>query len=126
MVLMCYRLMNDWPWHASRPWLLLGSLPCAQHRLMGPCPCRRFPSRKEENWWLIVGQPELNLCHIIKRQPLKQSAVNKLRFKAPSEPGQHELKLMFISDSYVGADQVGFTDHTSSAGTTQQPNHVAG
>ena len=79
---------------------------------VGPCPCCRFPSRKEENWWLIVGQPELNLCHIIKRQPLKQSAVNKLRFKAPSEPGQHELKLMFISDSYVGADQVCFTDPT--------------
>ena len=67
-----------------------------------------------------MGQPELNLCHIIKRQPLKQSAVNKLKFKAPSEPGQHELKLMFISDSYVGADQVGCTDDTSSAGTTQQ------
>ena len=67
-----------------------------------------------------MGQPELNLCHIIKRQPLKQSAVNKLRFKAPSEPGQHELKLMFISDSYVGADQVGCTDDTSSARTTQQ------
>ena len=68
-------------------------------------PCR-FPGRKEENWWLVVGQPEINVCHTIKRLALKQSAVNKLKVQAPSQPGKCELKLMFISDSYVGVDQV--------------------
>ena len=66
----------------------------------------RFPGRKEENWWLVVGDPKGNSLLAIKRQALQKKGRAKLDITAPSQPGTHHLTLFFMCDSYMGCDQV--------------------
>lgn len=60
--------------------------------------------RKEEGWWLIVGDPETNQLLSIKRLTINESAEAKLDF-IPPQPGKFIYKLFFMCDSYLGADQ---------------------
>ena len=66
----------------------------------------RYPARKEEQWWLVVGDPKANSLLAIKRVSLQRKSKVKLDFAAPSETGSHHLVLYFMCDSYLGADQV--------------------
>ena len=57
-------------------------------------------------WWIIVGDPAKNTLIFIKRvNASTKRTKTRLNFAAPSDPGDHELKLYFICDSYMGADQ---------------------
>ncbi|KAI6193789.1 hypothetical protein M3Y96_01056000 [Aphelenchoides besseyi] len=60
--------------------------------------------RKEEGWWLIVGEKKTNQLLSIKRLTVNTSNKVRLDFVIP-ESGKHELKLYFMCDSYLGADQ---------------------
>ena len=72
----------------------------------------RYPARKEEQWWLVVGDPKANSLLAIKRVSLQRKSKVKLDFAAPSEAGSHHLVLYFMCDSYLGADQVSnFLNH---------------
>lgn len=65
-----------------------------------------YPKPKQEGWWLIVGNPAENTLLFNKRvNNLTKRSKTKLSFPAPSKPGEYELKLYFICDSYMGADQ---------------------
>lgn len=65
-----------------------------------------FPKPKMEAWWLIVGDPARNSLLFIKRvNKITKRTRTKLNFAAPAEAGDHDLKLFFICDSYMGADQ---------------------
>lgn len=66
----------------------------------------RFPGRKDENWWLVVGDPKSNTLLAIKRQALQKKGRAKLDITAPTTPGTHHLTLYFMCDSYMGCDQV--------------------
>jgi len=68
----------------------------------------RYPGRKDENWWLVVGDPKNNTLLAIKRQALGRKGRAKLDITAPSTPGTHHLTLYFMCDSYMGCDQVRF------------------
>ncbi|KAK6736456.1 hypothetical protein RB195_019253 [Necator americanus] len=64
-----------------------------------------FPQkRKEEGWWLVVGDPAANALYSIKRLTINEKAKMQLDFVAQSA-GRFEYKLYFICDSYLGADQ---------------------
>ena len=89
-----------------------------------------FPQKREEGWWLVIGQPKTNtsvcvharicvraclwasplppLCPYslvtIKRLTLQSKAKVKLEFPAP-KPGEHKYMLYFMCDAYVGCDQ---------------------
>lgn len=64
-----------------------------------------FPQkRKEEGWWLVIGDSESNALLTIKRLVINEKSSVQLDFAAP-RPGHHKFKLFFISDSYLGADQ---------------------
>jgi len=63
-----------------------------------------FPKEKEEGWWLVIGDVAANSLLCIKRISLQQKAKVKLDFVAP-EPGEYNLKLYLMSDSYLGCDQ---------------------
>uniref|UniRef100_A0AC34R1E7 SEC63 domain-containing protein n=1 Tax=Panagrolaimus sp. JU765 TaxID=591449 RepID=A0AC34R1E7_9BILA len=63
-----------------------------------------YPVKKDEGWWLVVGEPETNLLCSIKRVTINATAAAALEFN-PTEPGKHKYKLYFICDSYLGADQ---------------------
>ena len=64
----------------------------------------RFPTAKEEGWWLIVGDTKSNGLLCIKRITLQHKAKVKLEFVAP-DAGEYAYTLYLISDSYLGCDQ---------------------
>ena len=65
----------------------------------------RYPGRKEESWWLVVGDPSTNALLAIKRVALARRARIKLEFVAPAAAGPAALTLFFMCDSYLGCDQ---------------------
>lgn len=60
--------------------------------------------KREEGWWVVIGDPKSNSLLSIKRLTLQQKAKVKLDFVAPS-PGHHNYTLYFMSDAYLGCDQ---------------------
>jgi pre-mRNA-splicing helicase BRR2 len=63
-----------------------------------------YPVKKMENWWLVVGDESSKTLLAIKRITIGKSLNVKLEYTVPT-PGEHELKLFLMSDSYVGVDQ---------------------
>ena len=63
-----------------------------------------YPKRKDEGWWLVVGDPKANSLVSIKRVSLQARSKIKLEFVAP-EPGSYDYTLFFMSDSFLGCDQ---------------------
>ena len=60
--------------------------------------------KREEGWWVVIGDPKNNSLISIKRLTLQQKAKVKLDFVAPS-PGKHSYVLYYMSDAYMGCDQ---------------------
>ncbi|XP_055378712.1 U5 small nuclear ribonucleoprotein 200 kDa helicase [Condylostylus longicornis] len=75
-----------------------------EDEVTGPVIAPFFPQKREEGWWVVIGDPKTNSLLSIKRLTLQQKARVKLDFVAPS-PGRHEYTLYFMSDSYLGCDQ---------------------
>eukprot|EP00730_Choanoeca_flexa_P002247 TRINITY_DN10972_c0_g1_i1.p1 TRINITY_DN10972_c0_g1~~TRINITY_DN10972_c0_g1_i1.p1 ORF type:complete len:1796 (+),score=582.18 TRINITY_DN10972_c0_g1_i1:116-5389(+) len=71
---------------------------------VGPVLAPFYPQRKDEAWWVVIGDQTDNKLLAIKRVPLQHSANVALQFEAPSE-GKRNLKLFFMCDSYLGCDQ---------------------
>jgi len=63
-----------------------------------------YPGKKTENWWLVVGEESSKTLLAIKRVTIGRALNVKLEFTVPT-PGNHDLKLFLMSDSYVGVDQ---------------------
>ncbi|KAK0633434.1 Sec63 Brl domain-containing protein [Immersiella caudata] len=63
-----------------------------------------YPGKKTENWWLVVGEESTKMLLAIKRVTIGRALNVKLEFTVPT-PGNHDLKLFLMSDSYVGVDQ---------------------
>ena len=73
---------------------------------VGPVIAPFFPRRREEGWWLVIGEQKSNTLLCIKRLTVTQAKTKvKLEFTAPQEPGKHTLTLFFMCDSYLGCDQ---------------------
>ena len=70
--------------------------------------CSRYPGRKDESWWLVVGDIKGNQLLAIKRVPLLRASVVRLDMTAPKVLGKQDFTLFFMCDSYMGCDQVGF------------------
>ena len=63
-----------------------------------------YPGKKMENWWLVVGDEKARNLLAIKRVTIGRELSVRLEYTVPS-PGKHSLKLLLMSDSYVGVDQ---------------------
>ncbi|KAG9238534.1 Sec63 Brl domain-containing protein [Amylocarpus encephaloides] len=63
-----------------------------------------YPVKKMENWWLVVGEESSKTLLAIKRITIGKALNLKLEYTVPT-PGEHELKLFLMSDSYLGVDQ---------------------
>jgi len=70
----------------------------------GPVNAPHYPKRKDEGWWLVVGDTKRNALVSIKRVPLQVRSKVKLDFVAP-EQGEYDYVLYFMCDSYLGCDQ---------------------
>jgi len=69
----------------------------------GPVIAPHFPQKREEGWWLVVGELKSNALISIKRLTLQQKSQVVLDFVAPSV-GPHQYILYFMSDAYMGCD----------------------
>ncbi|CAF4053652.1 unnamed protein product, partial [Rotaria sp. Silwood2] len=69
----------------------------------GPVIAPLFPQKREEGWWLVIGELKTNALISIKRLTLQQKAQVVLDFTAPSA-GTHNYILYFMSDAYMGCD----------------------
>ncbi len=70
----------------------------------GPVVAPFFPTKREEGWWVVIGDHRSNTLLSIKRLTLQQRAKFRLDFVAPRE-GNYSYTLYFMSDSYLGCDQ---------------------
>ena len=61
--------------------------------------------KREEAWWLVVGDSKENSLISIKRVPLAKKSKIKLDFQTPKSGGEHSYSLYFMCDSYMGCDQ---------------------
>merc|ERR1711953_1271203 len=75
-----------------------------EDEVTGPVIAPFFPTKREEGWWVIIGDPKANSLLSIKRLTLQQKAKFMLDFIAP-KPGKYSFVLYFMSDSYLGCDQ---------------------
>lgn len=63
-----------------------------------------FPQKKDESWWLVLGDPATNTLLANKRVTLQEAGQYRLDF-VPPRAGDVTYKLYFMCDSYVGCDQ---------------------
>lgn len=63
-----------------------------------------YPTKKMENWWLVVGDDKTRNLLAIKRVTIGRELSVRLEYTVAT-PGEHNLKLFLMSDSYVGVDQ---------------------
>lgn len=54
----------------------------------------------------MIGDPKANSLLAIKRLPLLWKKTVKLDFQVPVRMGKNDLMLYYMSDSYLGCDQV--------------------
>ena len=64
-----------------------------------------FPKEKRESWWIVVGDTKNNTLMSLKRVNLQHKQKVMLEFMAPEDPGDYNLTLFCMSDSYLGCDQ---------------------
>ncbi|KAH3788153.1 U5 small nuclear ribonucleoprotein 200 kDa helicase-like [Dreissena polymorpha] len=75
-----------------------------EDEVAGPVIAPLFPQKREEGWWVVIGDTKNNSLLSIKRLTLQQKAKVKLDYVAPS-PGRYNYTLFFMSDAYMGCDQ---------------------
>jgi pre-mRNA-splicing helicase BRR2 len=73
--------------------------------IVGPVIAPFYPGKKEEGWWLVVGESKTKTLLAIKRITLQHRQSVAIEFQAPEVVGEAELKLYFMCDSYMGVDQ---------------------
>ena len=56
-----------------------------EDEITGPVIAPFFPTKREEGWWVVIGDPKSNTLLSIKRLTLQQKAKFKLDFVAPRE-----------------------------------------
>ena len=70
-----------------------------------PVNAPRYPNRKDEGWWLVVGDTKNNRLLSIKRVVIPVQLSVKLDFEAPEDSGKYSYTLYLMCDSYTGCDQ---------------------
>jgi pre-mRNA-splicing helicase BRR2 len=63
-----------------------------------------YPKEKREGWWIVIGDTNTNNLFSLKKVGLKLQQTVTLEFLAP-DPGDYNLTLFCMSDSYLGCDQ---------------------
>lgn len=67
-------------------------------------PAPFFPGKKDEGWWIVVGDPSTKTLLAIKRITLQRKLRVKLEFVCP-RAGNQTYKLYTMCDSFLGCDQ---------------------
>ena len=100
-----YEVVNEDSVAAGEPVLVTVSLEREGIDRMTPVNAPYFIGRKDENWWLVIGDVKKNQLLAVKRIALQKTASAKLQFAAPEQTGDVDLTLFLMCDSYLGCDQ---------------------
>ncbi|XP_065175302.1 U5 small nuclear ribonucleoprotein 200 kDa helicase-like [Sycon ciliatum] len=76
----------------------------SEGEVVGPVVAPHFPQKRDEGWWLVIGDQKTNSLISIKRVTLQHKSKVKLDFVAPSA-GSYKYTLFFMCDAYLGCDQ---------------------
>ncbi|CAH2100629.1 unnamed protein product [Euphydryas editha] len=98
-----YEVQNPRRLRVGRPVVVEVSLE-REDDVVGPVIAPFFPQKREEGWWVVIGEPKSNSLLSIKRVALGRAARLRLDFVVGA-PGRHAYTLYFMSDAYLGADQ---------------------
>lgn len=91
-----------------------------------PVQALNFPKEKYEEWWIVVGDPQHNLCAFIRRRMIQGKSDMQVKFKAPEAPGDYCYKLYLMCDSYAGVDHELDLEFTvKQAAVTAEPEEEA-
>jgi len=90
---------------AGEPVLMIVTLEREGDQEPTPVMAPNYPGRRDENWWLVIGDVNSNQLLAVKRIALQKTATAKLQFAAPEEPQDMNLTLFLMCDSYLGCDQ---------------------
>lgn len=72
---------------------------------VGPPISYAYPRENaKENWWIVAGDPQKNKVLGIKMVSFETSLSTNLRVTL-TEPGEYNVQIYLICDSYVGCDQ---------------------
>ena len=72
---------------------------------IGPVIAPFFPVKKDEGWWIVIGDPSDKTLLAIKRLSFGQKTTLKLDFAAPERVGEVQVKMYLMCDGYLGVDQ---------------------
>ncbi|CAB3262336.1 unnamed protein product [Arctia plantaginis] len=98
-----YEVKNERRLRAGKPIVVEVSLE-REDDIVGPVIAPFFPQKREEGWWVVIGDPKTNTLLSIKRVSLARTAKVRLDFVC-GVAGRHTYTLYFMSDAYLGADQ---------------------
>ncbi|KAG6465783.1 hypothetical protein O3G_MSEX015385, partial [Manduca sexta] len=98
-----YEVKNERHLRVGKPIVVEVSLE-REDDIVGPVIAPFFPQKREEGWWVVIGDPKTNTLLSIKRVSLARSAKVRLDFVCGAA-GRHSYTLYFMSDAYLGADQ---------------------
>ncbi|RVE52029.1 hypothetical protein evm_003307 [Chilo suppressalis] len=98
-----YEVKNERRLRAGKPIVVEVSLE-REDDVVGPVIAPFFPQKREEGWWVVIGDPKTNSLLSIKRVSLGRNAKVRLDFVCGAG-GRHTYTLYFMSDAYLGADQ---------------------
>lgn len=65
----------------------------------------RYHLPKQENWWVVVGEPKTRRLYGIKKMALRNKVENVKMDLVIPESGKHDLDIWCICDSYIDADK---------------------
>ncbi|KAB0798855.1 hypothetical protein PPYR_06735 [Photinus pyralis] len=65
----------------------------------------RFPKKKDEGWFICVGDSKYDYLLQIKRVTVVRQTNCSMMITAPSAPGNYVFTIFIVSDSYLGLDQ---------------------
>ncbi|XP_066277510.1 U5 small nuclear ribonucleoprotein 200 kDa helicase-like [Branchiostoma lanceolatum] len=100
---LAYEVIEKDNLHSGSPVMMVVTLE-REDEAAGPVVAPFFPQKREEGWWVVIGDNKSNSLISIKRLTLQNKAKVKLDFVAPSQ-GTHTYTLYYMSDAYMGCDQ---------------------
>jgi len=65
----------------------------------------KFPKRKDETWWLILGNAHTRELLALRKTSSQISITTQLIFDVPETKGDYHYYLYLMCDSYIGLDQ---------------------
>lgn len=98
-----YEVKNERRLRAGKPIVVEVTLQ-REEDVAGPVLAPFFPQKREEGWWVVIGDPKTNTLLSIKRVSFARTAKVRLDFIS-GQAGTQTYTVYFMSDAYLGADQ---------------------